>query len=372
MGEGLAPGENGNAGPLSHALGAGVGVVLGRPLSALYGLGVRWRSRRFDAWHGVRLFDVPVISVGNLSVGGTGKTPMVREIVRWLVAEGKHPAVAMRGYASTSADRLQGSDEAREYAATLPRWSDGRETPIVARPDRAAGLDALFSTEAGKLVDRVVLDDGFQHRRLARDLDIVLVDATRDPWSDRLLPAGWLREPVSALERAHAVVITHAESVDPERIERLTWEADRAMRHGQVVVARHRWSGLRVGDAVREVEWLRGKRVFAVCAIGNPGPFLKGAAASAGGELAGRMVLQDHDPYSARTVGEVVKQAAAAKADVILTTEKDWTKLAHVEPSRWGMEVARPVLEIVFDSGGEALRSLVTRVRPEYDLARER
>src|SRR5690606_30475631 len=125
-----------------------------------------------------------------------------------LLDAGHRPCIAMRGYARGRGE----SDEAAEYRRLFP------EVPIVARADRALGLIRQFSAEydaGGPHTDCIVLDDGFQHRQIARDLDIVLIDATHGPCQERLLPAGWLREPVRSLSRAGAVVITHAEAVQP-------------------------------------------------------------------------------------------------------------------------------------------------------------
>lgn len=184
---------------------------LGRLAGAIYAREIRRRNRAYDRGGRVTRLDRPVISVGNLSAGGTGKTPMVMKLATALLEAGHHPCIAMRGY-KAAAGR---SDEAEEYRARLVN------VPVVAQPDRISGLRALFATEVGRDVDVVLLDDGFQHRRLARDLDIVLVDATRSPFEDRLLPAGYLREPPASLERAQAVVITHAEAVVGGEIDRL-------------------------------------------------------------------------------------------------------------------------------------------------------
>ena len=183
----------------------------GRALALAYGCIIDRRNARYDARQGVVTLDRPVVSVGNLSVGGTGKTPMVAALARALLDGGRNPCIAMRGYASNRrSDGL--SDEAAEYQRELPG------VPIVARADRLLGLIHLFAAEEGERVDTVLLDDGFQHRRIARQVDIVLLDASRNPFTDRLLPAGWLREPVGSLARATHVVITHAELADERTV----------------------------------------------------------------------------------------------------------------------------------------------------------
>ena len=330
--------------------------VLGRLASAVYGVAIRTRNARFDRGAGVTRLDRPVISVGNLSVGGTGKTPVVLHLVRALTRAGHRPAIAMRGYGAPAGDGLS-SDEARAYRREVP------EVPVVAQRDRVAGLRALFAEGRGRRIDCVVLDDGFQHRLLARELDIVLVDATRDPFLDRLLPAGWLREPTASLRRAHALVMTHAESVGSEVLERMGALLEGCAGGVPRTTCRHEWSSLARTLAGTEAmlprTWLRGKRTFAACAIGNPGPFLRAAEEGVGGSLAGSMVLRDHDPFEARTVERLIARVREAGAEALLVTEKDWSKLSRVGAARWPCAVVRPRLELTFDAAGAALEAAV-------------
>lgn len=333
--------------------GGPIGGPLGRALARAYGWEIARRNRRFDTGIGVTRLDRPVISVGNLSVGGTGKTPMVRWVVEQLRSAGRRPCVAMRGYGRKRGGE---SDEEGEYRRALPG------VPIVAQPDRAAGLRAFFASEEGRQVDVVVLDDGFQHRRLARDVDIVLVDASRSPFGDRLLPSGWLREGVESLERASAVVVTHAEMVEAAALEELAGQIARAFA-GPVAVTAHEWAGLAVadggGERVEDVDWLKGKRVVAVCAIGNPAGFV--AACRERTAEVKPVVLRDHAEYSPRVLARVFEEAEGA--DAIVTTEKDWTKLRHVPREQWPAPVARAQVRMGFRRGEEELRGVVLKVR---------
>lgn len=331
-------------------------AFLGVPLGALYRTAIGRINRRFDRGKGVVTFDRPVISVGNLSVGGTGKTPLVRLIVRWLREAGHRPCIAMRGYGAGR----HGSDEAAAYRREFP------DIAIVAQSNRTLGLIQLFGHEhddGGPHSDCIVLDDGFQHRQIARALDIVLLDATRDPFADRLLPAGWLREPVSSLTRAGAVIITHAESVDTPTLARLEQAVARVRGARPEAVTRHVWSSLAVRveqqDTTIPLSTLAGKRVLAVCAIGNPGPFVQAVAAAAGGSgsLVGSVVLRDHDRYSPSTVRRLGNLATSTRAQFIVTTDKDWSKISHVEA--WPCPVVRPRLEVGFDRGEDGLRARV-------------
>lgn len=338
-------------GPLEGTLGRSLGRAVGAVATPLYAVGIGRRNRRFDAGVGVTLLDRPVISIGNLSVGGTGKTPMVARVVTELARAGKRPCIAMRGYKhATTSDGV--SDEAVLYARLVPG------VPVVAQADRIAGLRAMFATPAGAGVDCVVLDDGFQHRKIARDVDIVLVDASAGTLDDRLLPAGWLREGWESLRRAHAVVVTHAERATVGEVERLVVAAQRVHAGIVTAVCRHAWTGLLdQPDTVLPPEWLRGKRVFGVCAIGNPGAFVQDVERRSGG-LVGTAILADHDPYLPSTVERVAAEIRAARPDVVICTEKDWVKL-RAGAEQFGRPVVRPRLEMEFDRGWEDVWTLV-------------
>jgi tetraacyldisaccharide 4'-kinase len=338
----------------------------------------RWavarRNRAFDRGRGVRRVGVPVISVGNLTTGGTGKTPMVAWLVERLDAaleRAGHPgrcAVALRGYRADAHGR---SDEAEEYRRRLPA------TLLLVSPDRAAAIEAALDRTAreGQAPPAcVVLDDGFQHRRLARDLDIVLLDATRDPRGQRLLPAGDLREPVEALARAQAAVVTRAGEAGPEVVESLErWAAGVLGGSGVVAVCEQAAGDCRVYDAsgaeagIMTPEQVRAAhpvRVL-VAGLGNPGPFVRQWTRGARGAVP--VLFEDHHRYTraslARIAGAVLR-ARAAGAPVIVTTGKDWVKLAEVLRTATpvggagalaGVPVIVPRVIVRFRRGEEAL-----------------
>ena len=314
--------------------------ILGRAAAAIYAREIGRRNRSFDRGRGVTRLDIPVISVGNLSVGGTGKTPMVVSIVEMIGELGGRACIAMRGYKATDGV----SDEAEEFRSRL-------DVPVVAQSDRIAGIGELRAREQ---VDVVVLDDGFQHRRLARDLDIVLIDATRSPLDDRLLPAGYLREPMASLRRAHVVVITHAESAPVDAIEARVREVAPEVL---ICEARHTWAGVLEGDQSHVLSRLNGERAVVVCAIGNPEPFIR-QAERACEQIVERIVLPDHDPYEAKQVARIVQAAERMGATSILTTEKDWMKLRR---ETWRVPVLRPALEMVIERGRAELRAMVAK-----------
>jgi len=340
---------------------------LGVPLARVYGAVVGWRNARFDRGVGVTRVGVPVVSVGNVSVGGTGKTPMVMWLARRLMERGERPAIALRGYKGGRGGA--GSDEATEFRRWLP------EVPLAVGGDRVATIGALRGSAEGARVSCVLLDDGFQHRRLHRDLDVVLVDATRDPFADRLLPAGWLREPVEGLKRAGAVVLTRYDAGDAghlslrERLEQT--------HGGRVLTAAAQWGGLDEGEPVgatpaKPVAWLRGKRLLVVCGIGNPAAFLrqvKGEAGAGGVGVAGgvgavveALFYPDHYGYPARGVREVVNAARGMGAEAIVTTEKDWSKLGRLPAGTWPCAVVRPRLDLRVEPEGALMEMVVGAV----------
>jgi len=231
---------------------------------------------------------VPVICVGNLTTGGTGKTPLVVWLCRHLREKRVHGAILTRGY-KMQRDEL--SDEPALLAAQCP------DMAVIVNPDRVAGArEAICHHHAQVLV----MDDGFQHRRLSRDLDLVAIDATRPFGYGRVLPAGLLREPVTGLRRAQAVVLTRCDQVAEDALKRL--EDDIRRLNPDLVVARSRHVpvGIRtLAGTEIPVERLRGARVFAFCGIGNPQSFFR-AVERAGGVLVGATAYADHYYYAAR------------------------------------------------------------------------
>lgn len=329
--------------------------LIGPVLAPLYGLAVRLRNARFDRGIGVARAAVPVVSVGNLTVGGTGKTPVVVWLCRELIARGVSPAIALRGYgASTNSGR---SDEAEEYRAAVPG------VPVIVNPDRLAGIAA--HVRDGGRPGVVLLDDGFQHRRLHRDLDIVLVDAMAATHLDCLLPAGDLREPLTGVQRAGVLLLTHAD--DQARAA----QVERALRPlcaSDAVLARavHRWSEVLVleagGTAARPVMWLTGRRTVVVCGLGRPERFLR-QLREAGCTVQFALTLKDHGPIDDRAAATVAAAAARHAADTVVMTQKDFSRMAQVPHALRALAIARPVLELDVRPGGRVVDRVLAAIR---------
>jgi tetraacyldisaccharide 4'-kinase len=311
--------------------------------AASVGYGACMRARRWAYGQGVlpvRSARVPVISVGNLTTGGTGKTPMVAWLCRRLIERGFTPAVLSRGYGA------QEPDQADEVAMLRERG-----VSVVVDADRVTGAQ---HAEAGG-ADVLVMDDGFQHRRLGRDLDIVLVDAVV-PWGyGWCMPRGLLREPRTALRDADAVVVTRADEVEEPRREHLLAEVRRYAPRATLYTARHRPSRVIDAEGVSHGPGvLAGRKLCAFCGIAHPEAFFR-TLRRLHARPVSEVALDDHADY-ARLGGAGLcgrcDAGEACQAEVMITTEKDYVKLP---PGGLGRPVWRLAVEMEIDGGGEEL-----------------
>ncbi|MFH0980899.1 MAG: tetraacyldisaccharide 4'-kinase [Planctomycetota bacterium] len=303
--------------------------------SRAYGAIVQARNRRYDAHPArSRRLPVPVISVGNITTGGTGKTPLVIELVRRLQCCGRRPAVVARGY---GARPLQTSDELELVQRR------GGTVITVADPDRVAG--GLKAVEQG--ADVVVLDDAFQHRRIHRDLDIVVIDATGPFGYGHLLPRGLLREPLGALARADLLVLSRTDAVPTERITAIDATLRQYNTHAPIICSRHHPTHLAaLGGDRTNLELLRDRKVLGLAAIGNPDAFFHTLAQQIGANLVRCVRLPDHAPYDDAIFHALVITAERSPdAEYLVTTEKDLVKL---DPELWS-RFPRPIVAVAVD-----------------------
>jgi tetraacyldisaccharide 4'-kinase len=294
--------------------------------------------------------DVPVISVGNITTGGTGKTPLVVWLCRRLHEKGRRCAVLTRGYKTANGNI---DDEPAILKKACP------EAKVIVDPDRVAGAWRAVQ-EFG--ADVLVMDDGFQHRRLRRDLDILAIDATRPFGYGRMLPAGLLREPVGAIRRADAVVITRYDQITPFQIDRLEKEILRIKKDLTVAKAIHQHPCARgTGGLTRSIEELKRERIFAFCGIGNPDAFFK-RLREHGFHLVGTRIFNDHYNYSESDFGAIHQAAKAAKATMILATEKDWVKTALATHKYNELPLVYLGVELEFVAGADKIEAMIDRV----------
>ena len=288
---------------------------------------------------------VPVVSVGNLTAGGTGKTPFVAWLARRALSMGRKPGILSRGYGPSPAGTAV-SDEGVLLADLL-----GDAVPQGEDPSRARGGRRLL--DAHPHLDLLLLDDGFQHRRLFRDRDVVLLDATNPFGFGKLLPRGLLREPRGALARATAVVVTRAERVPRDAIDALREALQRLSPTAIFGAARTTPRALVDAAGVeRPVADLAGRSVFAYAGIGNPEQFER-TLADAGAAVVGRWFAPDHHEPTPSDVARLAALARAARADRVVVTRKDLVKLRALPALPDGLVALDVVLDIV--EGEEAL-----------------
>ncbi|HET8924089.1 MAG TPA: tetraacyldisaccharide 4'-kinase [Candidatus Acidoferrum sp.] len=283
------------------------------PLSLAYGVAVRLRAWLYaHGWLKQKRLNAPVISVGNLTVGGTGKTPMVIWLAEQLLSDGRRVGVLSRGYRGANGT----SDEIELMKFRL----QGRVSFGVGKNRYAEGR----RLEAAQTVDVFLLDDGFQHLQLARDLNILLMDALHSLGRESLLPAGLLREPLSAMSRANLVVFTRAETIPG------TSEAIAKLHGYPVFAAATRLLGFR--HFTGEITLLTRDEIgagpfFAFCGLGNPDAFFCDLK-NWGLAICGQMIFPDHHRYTKKEVLQIERAAKEAGASVLVTTEKDAQNLA--------------------------------------------
>ena len=315
------------------------------PFSLVYGSLVRARNARFDRAAAQRL-RWPVVSIGNLSVGGTGKTPLVICLAQMLERAGLHPDVLSRGYGRSSKET-----ERVDSAGDMDRFGD--EPLLIARAARVPVYVGASRYEAGLLAEaelggdgrRVhLLDDGFQHRQLARDVDMVVVH--RSDLRERLLPAGRLREPLSSLQRA-GVIVLRQEDAELESALRVYAAKD-------CCFWRVRRSVCISGDI---------RRALAFCAIARPAEFFASLAA-AGVEVVERMSFRDHHRYSAADIDRLAELGRRHRCDAFVTTAKDEVKLDATMHQRLNavapLRIASLVVEM--EDEGEVLAHLSSKI----------
>ena len=330
---------------------AGLGV-----LSLLYRLGLSVGNLRWLLPGLVRRPPCPVVSVGNLTVGGTGKTPMAACLADLVIELGGAPLIVSRGYGG---DEGRPNDEARELQRLCP------DVPHVQDADRVRAIRQWVGHHP---CDLAILDDGFQHRRCARDLDIVLIDALRPFGYGHLLPRGLLREPLSALRRADVIVITRADLPAADELATLKAKVSGLVPGDTpVLLAEHRPVAIRLADGSRrDLDWLAGREVAAACAIANPQAF-RMTLEQLGARVTPFNAFRDHHVYTREDLNRLMAGAEAAGAKTLVTTGKDFVKwfpmidAGEIAPC---LEVAAVDIALRVTEGEDVLRRRVAALLP--------
>ncbi len=344
--------------------------TLGRPFAPLYGLAMRLREQCYlKGIFKSERFPVPVISVGNLTMGGTGKTPMVQAIVRLLLEAGKKPAVISRGYGGSTKEPVNVVSDGR--AILLPAELVGDEPRLLAETLPGAmvltgvvrRLPARRAVQMG--ADVLILDDGFQHMAVARDLDLVLFSADHLAGNSRIFPGGDLREPVAALTRASCFVLTGMRQDNQERAERFAELLATRFPTTPVFFTQTRVGGFvqRSGDtcvpADPDSRQLAKEKVLALCGIARPDSFRQ-TLAQCNVTPRAFFALPDHHRYKEADLARIRREVSRAGASVILTTEKDLVKLGQADLDipvlglRLHVEMDKPLREKIVTMGTTA------------------
>jgi tetraacyldisaccharide 4'-kinase len=291
-----------------------------RALEFPYSAAVGWRNRRYDTGRAaIARVDVPVVSVGNITLGGTGKTPTVEWMARWFFDRGARVALVSRGYGAKNG---AANDEAMELAKNLPH------VPHLLDADRVrAARHAIGTCDCQVLI----LDDAFQHRRIARDLDIVLIDALEPFGFGHVFPRGTLREPLAGWARADVLMLTRAESLGEVERTALRARVRQHAPHATWVEATHapRCLESAVG-AEQPLAALAGQSVAAFCGIGNPAGFRR-ALEGCGYRIAGWRAFADHYAYRAEDLEALAGWADELAVAAVVCTGKDLVKIGD----RW-------------------------------------
>lgn len=330
-------------------------------LSALYLIGVLLRNALYDIGL-LRAYKLPcyVVSVGNLSVGGTGKTPFVIYIANKLQAKGRNVAVLTRGYARQGKEpaRIVKVDDSAKEVGDEPMLMTKRLNPIpviVGKNRVKSGTWAIGNIK----VDTLVLDDGFQYRKLKKDAEFVLFDSTNPLGNGHLLPRGILREPFASVRRADGVLLTKVGQCEITNSKINELEERLHALNPEMAVARADYIPLHIkrlgGDGLLSSGELAGKAILAFSGIASPGSFIR-TLEGLGAKIIGERAFPDHHYFTSEEMSNLVEEARQKGAWGLVTTEKDGVRIPRIEPESpiWMLSI-----EIEIRSGSDVLDALL-------------
>lgn len=316
-----------------------------------YSAAMQARNWRYDSGRAeiVRV-DVPVVCVGNLTLGGTGKTPMVEWLARWYRARDVRVTLVSRGY---GAEQGACNDEALELEQRLP------DVPHLQNPDRVAAARMAIEEFECQVI---VLDDGFQHRRLARNLDLVLIDALEPFGFEHVFPRGTLREPLTGLRRADVVALSRPDRVTPDERDRIASRVRGLAPKAIWCEVAHQPRRLLSADGQElPLAELAGQRVAAFCGIGNPAGF-RHTLAQAGAQVIEFREFPDHHSYDRQDIESLAKWVDSLDIEMVVCTAKDLVKLRM---ARLGVRpLCALVIELEILAGCEELERRLAALLP--------
>ncbi|MEW6358039.1 MAG: tetraacyldisaccharide 4'-kinase [Planctomycetota bacterium] len=264
-------------------------------------------------------FAVPCVSVGNITCGGTGKTPIVELVAKLIAKKWRRPAILSSGYHAWQMEEGLVTDEYlvhRQNLLEVPQYMGAESIPVL--------RDAIARNQ----MDCVILDDGFQNFKVRRDIDIVVVDALNPFSNGYVIPRGLLREPVAALARATAICITRSNQVSIDALKNLRARIESLAPGKPIIVTIHKATELSNTNNTEKkpCEWLAQRKVWAFCGIGNPESF-RISLQKLGTNVLGFNAFPDHHHYTPEELSAIHRQAREAGAGALITTQKDGVKL---------------------------------------------
>jgi tetraacyldisaccharide 4'-kinase len=294
--------------------------------------------------------EAAVISIGNITTGGTGKTPMVIWVYNFLQQHNTKCSILTRGY-KTEKSGEDIKDEPFILEKNCP------QAKVIVDSDRVKSAKKAVEQYNSKAI---ILDDGFQHRHLARDIDIVCIDASCPFGYGKILPAGFLRENLSQLKRADAVILTRTDQQSSEKIHKIIEKIKNYNPEIITALSSHKIAKILTGEN-RELpaDAVSQKKVYAFCGIGNPDAFFN-SLKSLGAELAGTKVFDDHHNYNSDDLKNIRLESEKYQAEMIITTEKDFIKL-DMQNSGLKNKVGMLKVEIEFTEGEQQLKQLIEK-----------
>ena len=310
------------------------------PLAGLYGSVMSTRNLAFDrGFFKAKEIPCPVISIGNITAGGTGKTPLTALLIEGLLARGRRVGLVSRGYGGTEKGPIRvptgGTEDLAKKFGDETTWFAHRfpTVPVVICGNRVAAAQYLLSDEK---VDLILADDAFQHRWLKRDLDVVVLDPTEPAWHYRPLPLGREREGFEALSRAQVIFVTKTNLAEEARVNWLMKKIAKEVKSHRPLVFElesHISSFTAVGSETSCAALdFRGKRVLLVSGIGRPHTFARLIRNSVHAEVLEHLVFADHHAYTPSNLADIEARALKLGASAILVTEKDAIKMSSWNP----------------------------------------
>ena len=326
--------------------------ALGRPFSAIYSHGMSIRRQAYQKGiFKTRRLPRPVISIGNLSLGGTGKTPHVVALAEWLSARGFRPAIVSRGYGGKAGrgpvivsdgrtcleDAAVAGDEPFMMAEALSG------VPVIAGSDRVRCAQEAISRFGSRMI---ILDDGFQHLQVRRDLDIVLLPAASPLGTGKVFPGGDLRESPRAIKRASAIILSKCEQVPFNHLELIRNDVGAIAPGIPIFFSRTAFKAIRLPESGKILTASLPPPVYCFCGLASPGSFLS-IIERQKMEIVGRKFFRDHYPYKKRDLSHIFDEARLRGAQLVLTTAKDFARIRGTWRRDFAGEKELPQLGIV-------------------------